>query len=271
MNPAGFATAIASRLIFDEALPSRPRNSKYATNPFAAARRAETTYARQLRKVARHVGELINAFTPGDPEVVSVLMQALERYAQAIDPWAQATARRMLEEVARRDERAWAQMAQTMRRALRQEIREAPTGQAMQKMLEEQVSLIRSIPLDAAKRVHELTLEGLTSGARAKEIVPMIMESGSVTVARANLIARTEVARTASALTQVRAQHVGSIGYIWRTARDGRVRPCHKKLEGKYCGWDSPPIAEENGRRYHAGQGPNDRCYAEPIIPEIVK
>lgn len=246
------------------------RETKYEASQWSKARRAELTYARQLRKVARHVGEIIRAFTPGDPAVLPQLIQALEGYARVIVPWATATAERMLAEVSRRDEAAWAAAAKHMRRALREEIRNTPLGEVVRGLLHSQVNLISSLPLDAARRVHELTLEGITDSNRFAQIVPMILNSGDVTVARANLIARTETARTASVLTQARAEHVGSEGYIWRTARDRDVRPLHKKLEGTFHAWDDPPVAGEAGGRSHPGAIYNCRCYPEPVIPDVI-
>lgn len=175
----------------------------------------------------------------------------------------------MLREVNRRDEAAWAEYTRELSRALRTEIRTAPTGAAMQALLAEQVTLIKSIPLDAAQRVHRLTLEGIENSTRASVISKEIQRSGAVAESRADLIARTEVARTASTLTEARALHVGSEGYIWRTSDDSDVREDHRELEGKFIRWDSPPIADKRtGRRAHAGCIYGCRCYPEPVIPE---
>lgn len=227
----------------------------------------ELSYAGQLRKVAQQVGAIIDGFQPGDPETVPTITDMLAKYAEMLIPWATATASRMLGEVNRRDEQAWFSHANDISRALREEIRNAPTGALLQERLAEQVTLIKSLPLDAAKRVHELTLAGIEDGTRAKEIAKEIARSGEVSMNRANLIARTEVARTASALTQARAEHIGSEGYIWRTSKDSDVRHSHKEMEGKYVRWDTPPKLSD-GTVTHAGQIYNCRCYPEPVIPE---
>lgn len=191
----------------------------------------------------------------------------LAKYSEALDGWALRTASAMVAEVEVRDRKAWLEAAAEMSEALRQEIRSAPTGAAMKDLLSEQVTLIKSIPLDAAQRVHELTLKALEDSTRSKEIAAEIMRSGEVAVSRANLIARTETARTASALTQARAQHIGSEGYIWRTANDSDVRHSHKEMNGRFVRWDSPPTLSD-GTTTHAGQIYNCRCYPEPVLPE---
>lgn len=237
---------------------------------FARTRRSEAQYARSLRSIATRVGQIVNAVDPppGDIAQTDLLRAMLDRYAVAIRPWAAVTAARMLADVSRRDEHAWADLGKSMSRALRKEIETAPTGQFLKDLLRENVDLITSLPRKAGERVHELTLRALESSARADEIAEEIGRSGQVTRSRANLIARTEVARTSSGLTEARALHVGSEGYFWRTSEDDDVRLEHRKLNGKFIPWSSPPVAGHGGMRYHAGQGPNCRCYPEPVIPE---
>lgn len=174
----------------------------------------------------------------------------------------------MIADVNRRNERAWKENGQEIGRALRNEIAYAPTGQAFTRLMNLQVGLIKSIPLDAAQRVHELTTEGLLTGERAKSIAAQIMATEEVSKAKATLIARTEVARTASVLTEARARFIGSEGYIWRSSGDGDVRPTHKEMNGKYVRWDTPPKTDKGLAPYHAGCGPNCRCYPDPVIPD---
>ena len=67
------------------------------------------------------------------------------------------------------------------------------------------------------------------------------------------MIAKTEVARTASALTMARATHIGATHYYWRTSSDADVRKSHKKMNGKIIEWANPPKVDENVEPYHAG------------------
>ena len=134
--------------------------------------------------------------------------------------------------------------------------------------MDEQVTLITSLPTKAAERVHNLTIEALSNSTRASEVAKEILATGNVTESRANLIARTEVARTASLITESRAVHIGSEGYFWRTAGDSDVRHEHRLLSGKYIKWNDPPVASADGTRAHAGQIYNCRCWPEPVLPE---
>ena len=251
-------------------LPVADKKPSSPASEFIRSRKAEIAFAAKLRKVARHIADLVREFEPDEFAGRVFLQEALRRYAIAIGPWANAVARRTIAEVAARDANSWRKVAAQLGIALRREIETAPTGQAMEKLLHEQVQLITSLPLEAAERVHELTTAGIVEGTRAKEISAKIMETGEVAKSRANLIARTEVARTASVLTQVRAEHVGSTHYEWLTAGDSDVRPDHKILNGRVCAWNDPPIADQRtGARAHPGQIYNCRCIAIPIIPTI--
>jgi SPP1 gp7 family putative phage head morphogenesis protein len=238
---------------------------------FQYVRRAELGYAVQLRKVARHVADLIFNYDALEPQELSELQNVLSLYADTLRPWARAAARRMLAEVIRRDEQAWRNTSRKIGISLQTEIQSAPIGNVASQILDDQVSLITSLPIDAGRRVQELALEHYVEGRRSSEIIPMIMESGNVTLSRATMIARTETGKAASAITQARAKFIGAEQYIWRTARDVFVRKAHKKLEGKVFNWDDPPVAEENGTRHNPGEFPNCRCFAEPLIPEVIE
>lgn len=250
-------------------MPLASTQHRIARERFIRARRAETKYRASLTRVAHHVGTLVKGFAPrGEVTEPGALREALTRYAEVLRPWAMSTVARMQAEVGQRDLAAWAELGREMGTNLRNEIAHAPTGHEMRTLMAEDVELITSLPLEAARRVHRLTQQALLESTRASEIYKEILRTGAVTVARAKLIARTEVARTASKLVESRATFVGSEGYIWRTVGDSDVRPLHRKLNGKFFRWDDPPVSGESGEKAHAGQIYNCRCYPDPIIPE---
>lgn len=247
---------------------------RVARERFMKARIVEREFGIQLANCGRQVGQIIKGFErDGKITDMAALKQSLDAYSKTLEPWAKAIVARMQAQVSRRDLTAWKQLSQSIGSNLHRMIEDAPIGFTLRQMLDETTILITSLPTEAAERVHVLTLEGITMGRRAEDIKNDILNSGHVTVSRARLIARTEVARTASVLTQVRAQYVGSDGYFWVTAKDSAVRSEHRALQGKFIRWDSPPIAG-TGRggvpmRYHAGQGPNCRCFADISVPDI--
>lgn len=239
-----------------------------AQSAFIRSRKAENSYARKLRKLAEHIGQLIDGvWNPDAPEETSSIVgDLLRRYAKTLEPWAATVGERMVTEVAARDRQAWRKTAAKMGSILQRDLDQAPIGHVVRSRLASQVSLITSLPLEAAERVHKLTLEGIVQGRRAEAIAKDIHASGHVTKSRAALIARTEVGRTATELTKARAEAVGSVEYEWRSAEDSDVRPSHRKMNGQIVRWDDPPTLD--GMTGHAGSLPNCRCVCLVRLPK---
>lgn len=251
--------------------PTAQELRRLARERFLRGRKAEKAYQRHLTSVSKQVGALVRGFAPnGEIADLAGLRAALNRYSEILRPWARAVTARMHEDVARRDVVSWTQLSKQMGKALRQEIRSAPTGIAMRQAMAEQINLITSLPTEAAERVHKLALKGITESGRAKEIVKEILASGHVTESRAKTIARTETSRTASLLVESRAKYVGSTHYVWHTSEDSDVRREHRRLNRKIFRWDDPPVAGSHGERANPGCIYNCRCWAEPILPDEV-
>ena len=172
-------------------------------------------------------------------------------------------------DVNRHTEADWGKNSKEIGLQLSNLIDNAPVGQVMRSIVNEQVQYIKSLPSEAVNRVayfHNKAMSAVSSGQRASEFTDEIYATGDVIKSRAKLIARTEIGRASTALTQTRALTVGSTGYIWRTAHDGDVRHSHQKMEGEFVRWDNPPTLD--GMTGHAGALPNCRCYCEVVIPE---
>ncbi|MGV0885995.1 minor capsid protein [Acinetobacter venetianus] len=227
----------------------------------------EIRYSQQLRKIAGYVDTIVKGFDVNDPATHPLMVASLNEYANTLQFWAKNAAGRIITDVALRDEKTWLIYAQDMSRGMREQIRNTDIGVVYQQLLNEQVRLITSLPLEAAQRVHDLSTRSLIEGSRASEIAGLIMATGKVTKSRANTIARTEVSRATCLFTQARAENLGSEGYIWRTSEDGDVRKSHEEMNGKFVRWDKPPTLDR--LTGHAGCLPNCRCYPEPVIPDI--
>ena len=229
---------------------------------FPTPKAYERDYYRQLRKIARAVGQIIELYQDG-ATLRPGLQEALNRYAQQLGPWAQAVAAIMVGKVDQANARAWKAQSKEIARGLK----EAPELPLVKALQAEQVALITSLPIKAGERAQQLALDAAIGGKRADEVAAEIARSGEVTESRAMLIARTEVARANSMITEARAASVGSTHYIWRTAEDERVRESHAEMEGQVVAWDTPPTLSD-GTTTHAGQIYRCRCYAEPLLPE---
>lgn len=155
----------------------------------------------------------------------------------------------------------------------------------LMQQVERNAQIIKTLPdniaSDVTGYISRETLKGRRFTDIAKEIALKFPEQ---TKARADLIARTEVSKTQSALIESRCRQFGVNWYVWRavggSGGDGRTRKSHRGMSGVLVSWDDPPAPEnlfpvigKNGKRYrnslghyHAGCCPNCRCYAEPII-----
>ena len=229
---------------------------------------AEAEYASALTRIARHIGHLVDAYQTPDAHLTE-LTALLGAYSKALKPWAMKTALRMIQEVDRRDLDTWKALSQAMGSQLRHDIRHTPVGGVIANLMAEQTELIQSLPTEAAQRVQHLTVQGLLGGRRSTEIAKEIAKSGEVAASRAKLIARTEVARTASNLTQARAMECGATHYVWETADDGAVRPGHAAMRGQVCSWAEPPAVNENGRVMHHHPGEIWNCFPGSTLVKL--
>lgn len=235
----------------------------------------EVRYSQQLRKIASYIDTLVKGFDVNDPRSYPLITASLNEYANTLHHWAQNTAGRIMMDVALRDEKTWLIYAKDLSRGIRDEIRSTDIGAIYQQLLNEQVNLIKSLPLGAAQRVQDLATRSVIEGMRASEIAGLILATGEVTKSRANTIARTEISRAQTTFTQARAVNLGSEGYVWRDSGDSDVRADHHEMNGKFVRWDNPPTFRHVSKKGkvsimigHAGCLPNCRCYPEPVIPE---
>lgn len=230
--------------------------------------RAERQLRTQLRKIAQAVGAIVEGSYDGSNDSVTDIMDRLERYADLIEPWAEQVSQRLIDTLKISDDAMWRERSLAINAGLR-ELMDGSTGAVTRSMVAEQVKLFKSLPLNAADRVYEIqnkAIEAVVAGRRSSTLTQEIMRTGEVTEARARTIARTEVGRASTAITQARSTSIGSRGYIWRTADDSDVRHSHRQMEGRYVDWSNPPTLD--GMTGHAGQFPNCRCYCEVVIPE---
>ena len=238
-------------------------------------KRIEVNYRAQLRRVAHIAGSIINQhliIQKENGEIVKVSLSeglsiVLKNYSKSLEPWAQNIAQEMIDNVNSSNKKFLLDTAPQIAKQLKSDYDKSAIGLVAKSITADQVTLIKSIPLEAAERAQTLAREATTGSRRASEVADMIMSSGTVAKSRADTIARTEIHKAWSSLTQSRAQYVGANQYIWRTAGDEIVRESHAEMDGQVCDFNSPPTLSD-GDSYNAGEGVNCRCYAEPIISD---
>lgn len=134
----------------------------------------------------------------------------------------------------------------------------------------ENVARIRgTIPLE---KMREVISSHHAAGSDRITLRNKLMDTFGFSRSRANLVARDQVLKLNSQITQFRQQTLGVTEYRWVTANDERVRDGHKQLDGKIIRWDDPPVVDERtGRRAHAGQDFQCRCTAVPVVDKLLR
>lgn len=148
-------------------------------------------------------------------------------------------------------------------------------GVVMDEMIHANAAYIKTLPLYIAERVVQYVAKETLKGRRHEEIRDEIKRSFPYnSKASAKLIARTEVAKTQTAIIRSDCDIVGVDWYIWRSTKDQRTRDSHLKMNGVICSWNDPPNPEAlfpvRGVKPYGSYPPggtfNCRCYPEPIV-----
>lgn len=138
---------------------------------------------------------------------------------------------------------------------------------AFPRWVEENVALIKTIPQESLGKMRRITLEGYKNGESTTSILKKIQAEYGMDKRHARLIARDQTAKLNSQITSQRMRDAGVREYIWRTAKDSRVRDSHRELEGKRFRLDDPPVVDEKtGRRCHPGEDYQCRCIKRAIF-----
>lgn len=232
-------------------------------------RRIEVTYKRALNQIVKKVKNKIKEL-----KTIDEIINELKKIANSPEfkRYADSAAMKMVTGLFTDAGHTWRQAARRNSKskdiyeALKKELN-GPIGGAINEQIQRNAHLIKSMPLSISKEITEHVAKETFKGRRAEYIevdlqkkVPYMFES------KAKLIARTEVSKTSTALTEARCKDIGINWYRWRTSEDQRVRNSHSHMEGVLINWNNPPSPEKliNERfvgYYHAGNIYNCRCY----------
>ncbi len=140
--------------------------------------------------------------------------------------------------------------------------------------IKQNLNLIKTLSQKQLSRVENVVLSNLQAGNfKASELKKSLIEDFEMGERHAKFIARDQSHKMTSNLNQLRYENLGVTSYIWRTAKDRRVRgdpsgkypnakPSHYAREGKTYDFAKPPKGGNPGEDF------NCRCYAEPKLPD---
>ena len=241
-------------------------------------KRIENQYAYTLNRLFRSIRDFVGLDLQ-NPQDIS---RRLKLYASsaAYKQWCDQIALNVATQVNKGVSATWREASQKAGRgselytAILEEL-EKPHGGAFYQTVRSNAEVIKTFPLNLSEEITEYVSRQNMEGRRGGDIMQDLIERfPGMAKSRLQLIARTEVSKSQSALTQSRAQALGLNWYVWRTSDDARVRSAHRHMEGVLVNWNNPPSPEmfsPDGEQahygyYHAGNTFNCRCYAEAII-----
>lgn len=239
---------------------------------FKPRRVVEKRYQASIKGIVRRMRRKLE--TASTPTQAITMLREMAR-SPTMDAAARMAAMAMATQVMQNGYRTWREAAAAGSKgteiyyALTKELNKS---NAFREIIDRNAELIKSVPADATQALSRAMAEGYEAGVRPEDLKADIMNRFSdLTEAKARLIARTETSKAATALTRVRAQRIGAEWYVWRTSEDARVRSSHAHMDGVLVNWSDPPSPEKligmkDYGSYHAGEFPNCRCYAEPLL-----
>lgn len=140
----------------------------------------------------------------------------------------------------------------------------------LQAFVKRNISLIENLSAEQLDNTRDIILQAGRQGTRNEVVRKQLQERIGVVRSRADLIARDQIGKLNSQLTQRRHQSLGIDSYTWRTSQDERVRETHAVLEGTVHRYDNPPVTNDAGDANNPGEDFNCRCTAEPVLSDAV-
>jgi SPP1 gp7 family putative phage head morphogenesis protein len=243
-------------------------------SPFHRPTRFELIYQREINRLLDQFFAFPTNATLGE---INQRMVEFSQLRNFIFGNAQRLATNMVTMVARGNSQSWREAAAKASRGkliysmLRNEMKGA-LGVRLHSIIQQNADYISTLPSGIAERttvyIQRETMKGRRSEDIMNDLRPYMQHLKNYEIQR---IARTEVAKTDTAITRVRAESIGLNWYEWRTSEDARVRESHRIMNGVLVNWNDPPSPEALAHErsvghYHAGEIYNCRCPALPVI-----
>lgn len=122
---------------------------------------------------------------------------------------------------------------------------------------QENASYMSTIPDEFYNKIAQSVYRTVSSGGNLTEITEDIVKFGQTSRERAAFIARDQTGSILGQMTAERHQKAGILAFRWSDSGDNRVRPTHKKRNGKIYFYADKPLLP--------GEDYGCRCVAEPV------
>ncbi len=136
------------------------------------------------------------------------------------------------------------------------------------------VALISDVPESAISDLEKLITNSVTRGDSLTYLREQIAKRLNKTDFELKRIARDQSNKLYGSLTKLRSEFNGWDFYEWDDSNDSRVRPDHKRLDGKIYKFSEPPVTVTSGSRVGEKNSPGEdiqcRCIALVIFDREV-
>lgn len=242
----------------------------------AFRRKIEKQFTHYLMRIVKDISQLFNGVkSPREACDLITKYADSKQFNNLVD----TSVKKMVTHLYVGEKQTWRQAAaesiqgKAIYQELRRETSNTYMGMIIDKIVQDNANLIKTIPSltvrrDLTKMIQELQMKGM----RPEEITDRIAgKCPGLLAYQIRRIARTESSKAASALTNARCDVMGIHWYEWSTCEDERVRDSHAHMNGILCRWSDPPAPEQlagqaSTGHYHPGNIYNCRCIALPVI-----
>lgn len=146
-----------------------------------------------------------------------------------------------------------------------------PIRDALDAIVQENVSLIKSVATEHLADVEQLVMRSVVEGRKLSIVTKGLQDLFDVPKKRAGLIARDQNSKATASITKLRQQEAGILQAVWMHSHGGKVpRPSHLAFsDGKLGG----PVYEVNKGAYLDGVWTwpgveiNCKCACRPLLP----
>ncbi len=138
-----------------------------------------------------------------------------------------------------------------------------------QAIINENVSLIKSIPSEYLDKVSGAVMRSITTGNGLSDLEPEIKKYSGQTDRRVSLLALDQTRKAYNTINKQRMQSIGVKKFEWIHSGGGQhPRISHMKLDGKIFSFNDLPLKGEEGfvNGQFPGQAINCRCTMLPVI-----
>ncbi len=134
----------------------------------------------------------------------------------------------------------------------------------IEQAISDNVALIGSIADEHTETLEAAVLSAVGKGSDFDTVIEVVEETSNQGRAKAEFIARDQIAKTYADVNEAKQRASGFDGYTWEATNDDRTRATHAALDGTFHRWDDPPLVGD--RNLHPGEDFQCRCIAVPAF-----